>query len=269
MPWHPNTTIKDHHHGKYKEYIGSSDIKNFIRSPKHCRYAKDHPKEPTPTLEFGTIFHSVALEPDTVVVAPELNMRKKADKAEMEVFKAANADKVIATPAQYEQAKNMVDAIMNHRIARSLMEAPGEIEITGTFLEPTLDIQSKIRVDKLNREDHIMIDLKSTVDASEEAFEKDIYKFGYDVSGCWYNLGGHQIDHIKYDFILIAAEKEPPHGVNTVTLTEDKHFKIAYREIDGILHSLHQCIKKDHWPCYPQKLISPDVPAWKYKRYHA
>jgi exodeoxyribonuclease VIII len=265
MGWIQHISNEDYHHGdELKEHFSSSNIKAFMRSPAHCHYAKNNPDDPTPAMIFGEIFHAVALEPDRVVEMPPFNLRKKAEKAQAEAWRAANADKVVATAEQFKQAEAMTDSIMHHRLARALMEADGEVEVSGVFNEPTYGIKGKLRVDKLNRNDHIMIDLKSTVDASDEYFSKAIFNFGYHISGSWYNVGGHCIDKVSYEFILIAVEKTPPFAVNVFRLTE-RHFEIAYRRIDAILDSLNRCIESDKWPAYPQRIVTPDIPAWEFK----
>lgn len=265
--WQKDIPIEDYHHAaKYQQFFSSSDLKDFMRSPMHCHYNKFFPKPETPGMRFGTIFHAVALEPKTVAVAPELNMRTNAGKAAWETFCGLNKGKVIATKAENAQACAMVESIKKHRVAGSLLEAPGEIELSGFFDEPVFGIPGKLRCDKILPDDRIIIDLKSTTDASEEEFAKTIFNYGYDVSGAWYNLGAHQIDRKSYEVILIAVEKTPPYACNTFRLTE-QHFAMAYMKIDSILDSLKKCIDTDYWPCYPQRLINPEIPHWGKRIY--
>jgi exodeoxyribonuclease VIII len=268
MPWIKDVSIEDHHRGEYKEHFGSTDLRTMIeKSAAHMHYNKDNPQDPTPAMRFGTIFHTAVLEPEKLAVEPDVNKRTNAGKAELAAFEAENADKIICSKSELLQAQDMAHAINRHRFAAVLLDAPGHVEITGTFREPTYGIPCKIRPDKLNQEDGIIIDLKTTTDAGEEAFSKSIFTFGFDVQGCFYNLGGHQIDKKSYEFVIIAVEKTPPYGVNTFRLTE-KHFEIAYQKIDGVLDQLKRCIETDKWPSYPQKIISPDIPAWEFKKYH-
>jgi len=224
--------------------------------------------DPTPAMVFGTIFHTAVLEPEKLVIAPDVNLRTNAGKAEMAAFRdGIKPGQVVATQGQADIASAMRNSIMHHRFAAALLEAPGDIELSVTFNEPTYGIPCKIRPDKINHDDLIIIDLKSTVDASEEKFAKAIYNFGYDISGTFYNLGAMQAFKKNYEFIIIAVEKDPPFGVNVFRLTE-KHFEIGYGKIDSILDQLHRCIDTDNWPCYPQKILNPEIPAWEFKKYY-
>ncbi len=270
MPWYPYISNDDYHNDdELIDYYSSSNIRDIINhSPAHMRYNKLNRVPPTPAMVFGEIFHTAVLEPDKLIVAPDVNKRTKAGRAELQEFKEANADKIICTPEELTTAQAMAKAVMNHRFAAALLDAPGSVEQTGTFQEPTFGIKGKIRVDKLNQDDGIMVDLKTTTNAGEEAFSsKAIFNYGYDIQGCWYNLGGMQIDRKSYEFIIIAVEKTPPFGVNTFRLTE-RHFELAYRKVDGILDTLSKCIDNDNWPSYPQRIINPDIPAWEFKKYH-
>ena len=274
MPWIKDIPIEDYHHGEdHIHSFSSSNIKDFIRSPAHCRWNKDNPKPATAAMQFGTIFHAVALEPQTVAVIPEINLFRKdgrhdriGEQRELDAFMAKNQGKVFAKSNEFAQASAMVEVIKAHRIAGPLLAAPGEVELSGFFEEPVHNIPGKIRCDKIMPDDRIIMDLKSTTDASEEEFAKTIYNYGYDISGAWYNLGAHCIDKVSYDFLLVASEKDPPHACNVFRLTE-KHFEIAYAKIDAILDHLKKCIDTNVWPAYPQRLISPEIPGWERTKY--
>jgi hypothetical protein len=50
---------EDYHRGEaYKEFVSSSNLKNYLISPKYARYTQLHPKtEQTKAMEEGSVYH--------------------------------------------------------------------------------------------------------------------------------------------------------------------------------------------------------------------
>ena len=71
----------------------------------------------------------------------------------------------------------------------------------------------------------IVVDLKTTRDASPAGFKKSVRMFRYDVQAAWYldgvNKGFAKGEEMFTTFIFIAVEKEPPYGVAVYQLDED------------------------------------------------
>jgi len=252
--WYPGVSNYDHHRGLYRDCIGSSFLKTFAdRSPAHAKESVDNPGEATPAQIIGSAFHSVALGfPDEVVVVdkpktPALNKDEELDRYQIHTDTKKNIDA-------------MVDALHHHTIAKKLMQFPDR-EVTGIFQDYGTDLWCKIRPDLISHEQKIIVDLKSTVDASVDKFSRDIFKFGYHVSAAWYKYGTEQITGDRYAFIIVAVEKSPPYGINCFNITGTAIRK-AWDKISNITGDLADCVRDNSWPSYKPFLHEPDVPGW-------
>jgi hypothetical protein len=113
----------------------------------------------------------------------------------------------------------------------------------------------------MSHEDKIIVDLKSTNDASYQQFNRDIFKFGYHVSAAWYRWGAQQITGADYAFVIAAVEKSPPYGINCFNIS-GMAIRKAWEKISNVLGDLADCVQDDKWPNYQPILYDPDVPSW-------
>jgi hypothetical protein len=261
--WIPGVSNEDHHRGIYKDCIGSSFLKTFAdRSPAHAKEAVVNPTEPTAALNIGSAFHSLALGfPDEVAITPtDINRRTKEGKAQYLDFIEASKGKYIISAGDHANILEMVGALNRHPISKKLMQFKDR-EITGIFQDFGTDLWCKIRPDLIDHEQKIIVDLKSTVDASYDKFNRDIFKFGYHVSAAWYKYGAEQITGNRYAFIIAAVEKSPPYGINCFNIG-GLAVRKAWDKISEHLGDLSDCVINDKWPNYKPFLHEPDVPAW-------
>jgi exodeoxyribonuclease VIII len=246
------------------ERLSYSSLKNFFRSPAHYRYFKDHPKPPTPQMIFGNAVHSVCFDtPDDVVIAPDINKRTKDGRAEWAAFEEDNKDKYIVTEDESETIRNIVDAVYNHRIARRVLQSPSvEFEKWGLFDDLLTGVPCVMRVDILDRKRKVIADLKTTVNADQDEFTKQLFRFGYHYQGGFYKYGYHRIDeHLDTTFLLIAVETTPPYGVNVFPV-RGKALSVAWDTITRHLEPFARCLRKNEWPNYRQILRDIDTPGW-------
>jgi hypothetical protein len=250
--WHPGTSNYDHHRGKYKDCIGSSFLKTFAdRSPKHARFAVDNQVDPTPAMIIGSAFHSIALGFSDEVVVVDKPKTPKQDGEKYQIHTETHGN-----------IRNMVDALKKHRIAKNLMQFEDR-EITGlwNWKEFGVDIWCKLRPDLISHDAKIIVDLKSTTDASYKAFNRDIFKFGYHISAFWYKYGVKAITGSDYKFVIAAVEKAPPHGVNCFDIS-GMAIKKAEEKVADIIAEVGECVKSNKWPGYEVRLHKPDPPNW-------
>jgi hypothetical protein len=261
--WIPGVSNHDHHRGIYKPCIGSSMVKVFVdRSPAHVKQMQDFPKIPTEIFLFGDQFHRYALEYDVgnLVVVPKIDKRTTKGKLLAAELAEKYKDKTMVSQPNYDNMQGMVAALHRHPISKKLMQFKDR-EITGIFQDFGTDLWCKIRPDLIDHEQKIIVDLKSTVDASYDKFNRDIFKFGYHVSAAWYKYGAEQITGNRYAFIIAAVEKSPPYGINCFNIG-GLAVRKAWDKISEHLGDLSDCVINDKWPNYKPFLHEPDVPAW-------
>jgi hypothetical protein len=241
--------------------IGASDIKAFLRSPYHYWCAKHGParvkKPPTPSMQLGTALHATVLEPDRFDaeygIGLNLPKRSNADKALHQEHEARY--KFILTPSEYEQVLSMATSLQTHPVAGEILRTLSETETSHFLTCPRTGLEIKCRPDGLRVRNHSIIDLKTTVDASDRKLRYTFSDFGYDVQAVHYLhcLPGY------CSFVFLMVENTPPYAVRVVYLGDAwlgaarlKHFKA----LDSIGHLTETLGLATPWPAYESKMLT-------------
>lgn len=210
----PNPTNEDYH--KLSQ-LGSSTIKQILKSPKHFKAALDGKIEFTSAqlsrFDIGTCMHSVVLEQTTdgFLCGPEVS--SKAVKAWKE-FKAEADDKgkIALTPDEYARILEAFEGFCEHPIAHKLVSQCELIEQSGTFKDESTGLELKIRPDGvcLDAEPYIF-DYKSTNDLDVSSLERKISSLGYHISAAHYMAGVKAITGktIKHYYLCFQEQKAP------------------------------------------------------------
>ena len=233
---------------EYRQHpaISRSELWRIRESPQKFKYYREHPPEPTPALLFGQVFHKMLLEPvtfcDEFVVAPEVNRRTKDGKQMWEAFVADHEKQTIIPEEMYAKANEMCEAVKREPLAVKLLNGASEVPFFWT--DEMTGEACKCRVDVLNTEysQPIIVDVKSTSDASTEAFIRSAINYGYDFQAAMYSDGVEKNIGKKPLFVFIAVEKEPPYAVNILQADELmlRRGYDLFREYIGIYHDCKQ-----------------------------
>lgn len=229
---------------EYRQHpaISRSELWHIRESPQKFKYYKENPPEPTPALLFGQVFHKMLLEPETFndefVVAPETNRRTKKGKQMWEAFVADHENQTIIPVEMYAQSKEMCESVKRETLAVKLLNGAAEVPFFWT--DEMTGEECKCRVDVLNTEysQPIIVDVKTTADASTEAFIRSAINYGYDLQSAMYSDGVEKNIGKKPLFVFIAVEKEPPYAVNILQADELllRRGYDLFREYIGIYH---------------------------------
>ena len=228
-----------------KEYrahpaISRSELWCIRESPEKFKWFKDHPEPPTPALIFGQVFHKLALESMTFdtefAVAPDVDLRTKDGKAAWAEFTAAADGKTVITQDVFDKASDMVCALYRAPFVKKLLD--GERELPLFWTDEMTAEQCKVRLDALSEVNGqpIIVDLKTTADASTDGFMRSAVRLGYHFQAAMYSEGYKQNTGKIPKFVFIAIEKEPPYSVN-ILLADDAFLQCGYdifRELIGI-----------------------------------
>lgn len=198
---------------------------------------------------------------------------------------ATNDGKEIITADEYGQLQGMRDAVMAHPAAHSLLTgAPGRAEISAYWNDPITGVLCRCRPD-FWRADGILVDLKTTDDASPEAFAKSIANWRYHVQHPFYLDGCRQaieqggggleliVDPEKGEgfaampehFVFIVVEKKAPHAVAVYTLDQES-VELGARLYRQDLDTFAQCQAADSWPAFGDAIQPIGVPDWLLRR---
>lgn len=279
------------------EVASASGLRPLIqKTPAHYHYASTHPSEPTPAMVLGSAYHCAVLEPDLFedryVVVPEDAPRKpsktqrEAKKPSAETIDAIAfwdefeaTGKIILSAADHDRLRFMGEAVHKHPEASGLLTVPGYNEVTMTYVDRETGVQCKLRTDRWVPAEDILVDLKTTVDAAEEAFARSVASYLYHVQHAHYiegvaslaesfpggwSVSGAWDDTVPLrpakHFMHVVQEKEPPFVVAVRFVdaaSEQRGFELRHEA----LKRLDQCLKSGEWPGYPG-ITSVMLPPW-------
>lgn len=261
-----------------KEYrahpaISRSELWYIRESPEKFKWYKENQSEPTPALVFGQFLHALVLEQENIwdqfVKQPLIDKRTKQGKEEYAAFLKTVGDKTPVPLDVLALAVNMSNAIEANSLAKKLLSGKTEVplfwtdEMTGEPCKCRLDSLLR-RKDKL-----IVVDLKSTDDASTEAFMRSSLKYGYDFQAAMYSEGVKANYGITPTFVFVAIEKKEPYAIN-IFQADELMLRRGYDLFREYIGLYHHCKETDNWFGYmgeTQTINNLSLPAWLAKEF--
>lgn len=255
--------------------VSKSGLDQIAKSPLHywARYLDPNRvwPEPTPAMRLGTALHTHVLELDQwdnqIAVAPgDINRRTKEGKEQWAAFEADAKRKTVITADDAEVVMAMGRSVWRHPAAAMLLHWQGKAETTHMWTDPTTGAECKCRPDWLTNDGNLIIDLKTTEDASPSGFQRSVANYRYHVQASWYLDGvkaatGHRPDQ----FIFICVEKKPPYAV-AVYAADAEMIQIGAETAARDLTRLVECKASNTWPGYSDQIEPLSLPAWMRPR---
>lgn len=243
--------------------VGSSNLRDILRSPARYKWKSEHREDPTPAMILGSAVHTAVLEPETW---PNLYARKpvgtdrrtKEGKAAYEAFENANQGKTILPPDDYDLAVAMKDRSLRHKVFQQMLSR-GKAEVS--WFAPLDMSMRRARTDLYLEKEGLIVDVKTTQDASPEAFQRTIINSGYHIQAAYYMDTVHDAGGKSYAFCFVAIEKEPPFDMAIYSLSLDliEAGRTFYKQA---LRVYEECLAKDEWPSYPEAITEITAPEW-------
>lgn len=279
--WQPDLSDVEYHADK--SAVGSSSVRQMLRSPKAFLHSFLNGSEPTDPMKFGTLAHMAILEGDKFreryVVMPEfVGYTKTGERTtnpnatDIKIQKAqwlesVGPDAVIVTTEERDHLFGMIESVVNHKDAFALLK-DGKTEISGYYRDPETGIKCKIRPDFLGFNLGVLADVKTTTDCDMSAFSKSIGNLQYHVQMAMYCEGASIISGKKIEFpAYIAIEKKAPYEVE-VYVADEAMMEIGTMEYHKALRALRKAIDTDTWT-RPSGLKNIGLPHWFIQNYQA
>jgi len=231
------------------------------------RYIDGIGSEQTKAMLIGSATHKAVLEPHDFdkefVCAPDINRRTKAGKEEWSQFQEDNRGKDVLSTDEFETVMEISESVKSHPVASQILK--GGIAETSLFHQ---DNQTgnlvKVRPDWITED--LVVDLKTSTDASPEAFSKACFNFTYHMQAAMYlDVAANVMDIQLNSFVFIVVEKNPPYQV-AVYYADSDMIKLGHAEYRAALELYSKCKADGEWPGYnANQITSIGLPAWAYK----
>jgi hypothetical protein len=251
--------------------ISKSHLDQVAKSPLHywARYLDPNRvvPEPTPAMAIGSAVHTHVLELDQwdarYVSAPDgIDRRTKAGKAEWEAFTTAATGRTVLPKADADLVMRMAHSVFSHPAAAMLLALPGKAETTHMWTDAATGLECKCRPDWLTDDGRLMVDLKTTEDASPRGFAKSIAQWRYHVQASWYLDGIEQATGTRPEqFLFLCVEKKAPYAV-AVYAADAEMIAAGAHTAARDLDVLATCKAANAWPSYSDQIEPISLPPW-------
>ena len=248
-------------------YASNSRLTRLMRSPAHMRVGIEAAREPTAALTLGSAIHTAVLEPDLFhklyCVAPECDKRTTAGRDVWTRFREATKGMSPLKPEEASTCTSVLAASRAHPMANLLLTLPGRNELSLVWDDEATGQRCKARIDRLCGDAGLVVDLKTTEDASKVSFTRSIFSYGYYRQGAFY-LDGLKANGINIkDFSIIALEKSAPFGVAVYRLRDDA-LDAGRFQLGRLLARYAECEQEQRWPAYSKDIQDIGLPPWAY-----
>jgi hypothetical protein len=238
--------------------VSKSGLDQIAKSPLHYwdRYLNpNYVEKKTAAMTLGSAVHTRVLEPQEYgkryVTAPKFDRRTKDGKTNFDAFMADHPNHEIITYDDDVLIERINDAVYKHPQSALILSKLSIVEQVFTHGD------LKCRPDGITSL-NIVLDLKTTEDASPWAFGKSAHYYRYDVQAALYidvlEANGQTVE----GFVFIAVEKSAPYAV-AVYVIEDEDIQKGRDKYKENLKVWQECKQTGVWPGYAMgKLMLPN-----------
>lgn len=231
-------------------------------------------------FRYGSIAHMAVLEPErfksSFLLEPKFEALTKGKDAHMssqsaeakrmkaEWYASIPQDALVVTERDYGAITGTIKSIIAHEKASKVIVG-AKTEMSGYFRHKVTGIKCRLRPDILHLDKRVVVDFKTTRDASRDFFSKEIARHMYHVSIAFYGLGIEAIEGWRPDvFAILASEKEEPYASALYTL-DKQTMDTAYAWVENGMAILKKCLESKIWPGLQDGLAEDiSIPPWAH-----
>ncbi|MGQ5576039.1 PD-(D/E)XK nuclease-like domain-containing protein [Streptomyces sp. ECR3.8] len=243
--------------------------------PALYRHEQDAPKEPRKTFEMGHAAHRRLLgEGPELILVDAARWDTKLIKARLAEIRAAG--NVPLKRPDLEQIDAMAKALADHPVAGRLFQpGRGKAEQSLFWQDQRTGVWCRARPDWTpNRgpgQRLILVDYKTTTDASPEGVQRAVAAYGYHQQAAWYLAGAKALglhgDGDEPGFVFVFQEKTAPYLVSVVEL-DFPALTLGAARNERALNVYRECVESGRWPGYSDRIQYLPLPPWAEKRDH-
>jgi exodeoxyribonuclease VIII len=268
------------------DVLSSTGARKLSRSPLHffgtTLDPQRPPQQPSDAMLAGTLAHCALLEPDCLssryAIVPasaprrpsviQRNAKKPSPESIYAIewwdtFAAEHAGAEIIDAEQLKTAHHQAASISKLPEIGPLLSA-GEPELSAFWTDRATGVRCKCRPDwtSYGPGSAVLLDLKTTQDASEKAFSRSIWNYRYDMQAAWYTDGYEQASGTMcMGFVFICVESDWPHAA-AAYMIDDEFMAGARADNRRAIELYSECKRTNEWPGYSSAIQVLSRPAW-------
>lgn len=235
---------------EYREFpaLNGSCLVEGRKSMLHLKYAWDHGRKDTDSMQFGRLLHCLLFEPKEVesrYVAWEGRRAGNDYKAFCDEAEANGAE-VIRADGEYSLATALEAAqgfLRSDRVQGLISSGQAEQSV----LSVECGLQCKGRLDWVSASEHILTDLKTTAEIEPTLFGRSFFRFGYDLKLGLYRRWLNAVTNDQWPVEVIVLENHPPYDVAVVPVP-DAVLDNGVEKALEIIGRVATAIEADQWP---------------------
>jgi hypothetical protein len=232
-----------------------------MKTPAHL---KGEVRKESAAFAIGTAVHTLILEPSKEATIICGGADRRGNQWKDAKAKADSKGGTLLTQYEYDQVFRMRDAALANKDIVAALGKKGKSEVSLFADDKPTGIKCKIRPDRINETDNIMVDLKTCVSASPEAFSRAVNDYGYHIQAAFYRRiwEGHVGD--LNGFLFVAIEKNEPYltaiyELDKLTMME------GYNQVNLAMAKYRQCSAANNWYGYPSGIQQIRIPSYGFK----
>lgn len=252
--------------------VSVSRLKLLRKSAAHLWAGEDPHAAKKPSLRRGSLLHTMVLEPSELAarykVKPEgMTFATNVGKAWRDALPAGVE---AVTEAEHRSATRQAANLLSLPEIAGLMAA-GMPEVSFFWRDAETGVLCKGRADWVYTREAgaILLDLKTTDDASPDGFGRACARYGYHLQAAWYSDGWRQATargamqqaQPVLGFVFGAVESGWPH-VAAPYMLDDEAIEKGRAECRRLLDQYAECVRGDRWPGYVEAITPISLPAW-------
>lgn len=226
------------------------------KTPAHHKAWVEAEDKDTPATMFGRAYHCRVFEPivfaQTYVTPPKdaprdlRHLRKAKEKSQntldsiawWDSYAERTRDKIVLEPEQFQLIEDMLAGLKANALVKALLfDDDGDNEVTLRWVDEDTGVPCKARADRWLRPKRVMVDLKSTDDASDLSFRRSIDNYGYHIQHCHYSAGAQACGEQLDEYLIVAQEKEAPYLARVFRVgvaSEQRGFELRERGLQAL-----------------------------------
>ena len=274
--------------------FSSSQLKDMLRSGAHFyshNIIKEHERESKKHLDFGTLAHTLFLEPEqfhnefAVIPAdapkpPTDVMRNAKNPSEDSIkrvqwwddFAAKHGEKITISAEQLDGAQRIATNLRTLSSYKDMQNNYGMAEVSIFFTDPIFGLKLRVRPDYHLAPckafpNGLILDVKSTRDARPFKFSRDSGEYGYDLSSSMYREGFQQYYQTeeKPPFIFLVAENLAPFNVKQYRAS-DLLLSVGDARYYKSKEMLAESLLINEWDGYSKEMEDLFLPSYMTKQ---